>query len=397
MNIDTISIIVFYSVLLLLFIKYKKKFTMQGIIALYKTKLGLKLMGRIARLSPRLLNILATTGVIAGFIGMIFGFVFLIKETLKFLVIPETITPLIPLLPGITIPGVPTLTFWHWIIAIFIAAVLHEFSHGLIARLHNIPIKSSGFAFLGPILAAFVEPDETIMNRKKPMQQLGVLAAGPFSNILTGIVFFLIFNFLTAPLFMESFAPNGITVNTLIEDSPAYKANLEVPFKLLKLNDQETISATQFVNTTKNINPGDVVKLETDKGSFELTATQHPENKSLGFVGISGFEQELIPAGKAEGRPWLLGIFSWINLLAMWLFVINIGIAIFNLLPFVPADGGKMSLIALQGIFPTKGKTIWRVIQITTISLIVINLLPWVFKLLAWIFNMFVFVITLGL
>ncbi len=397
MNIDTLSIIAFYSALLFLFVKYKSKFTIQGIIALYKTRLGLRMMNRLARMNHTLLQAFATSGIIVGFLGMAAGFIFLLKETLKFLTVPETVTPLVPLLPGISIPGVPVLSFWHWIIAIFISAVVHEFSHGVIARFHNIPIKSSGFAFLGPILAAFVEPDDTIMNHKQPKQQLGVLAAGPFSNILLGIAFFLIFNFITAPFFLDSFTGSGITVSTLIDDSPAYEANITVPFTLLKINDQETLNALQFVNATQDIHPGNIVKLETDKGIFELAVAENPGNKSQGFIGLSGFTQELAPAGKAEGKPWLLGIITWANLLVMWLFVINIGIAIFNLLPFSPADGGKMALIALQSVFPTRGKQLWRILQITTISLIVINLLPWVLKLLEWVFKMFVFVISLGL
>ena len=69
---------------------------------------------------------------------------------------------------GLVLPfkakGVFYVPFFYWIISIFVIAVVHEFSHGLIARANNIKVKSSGFAFLAllvPIIpAAFVEPDE---------------------------------------------------------------------------------------------------------------------------------------------------------------------------------------------------------------------------------------------
>lgn len=396
MNIDLITLLIFYSVLFLLFLKYKKKFVIQGVIVLYKTKIGLQSMERLSKLNPKLLRFISATGVIVGFLGMLFGFVFLVKETLRFLVVPQAVTPLIPLLPGITIPGIPTLSFWHWIIALFIGATVHEFSHGILARFYNVPIKSSGFAFLGPIISAFVEPDDTAMKEKKPMKQIGIYAAGPFANIAFGALFFLAFNFITAPLFIESFAPAGITVNSVVEGYPAHQENITVPFTLLELNGKNTTTALQFINATEGIKPGDTVTLKTAEKTYELVAAEHPENSSIGYLGFAGLKQELTPAGMAEGKPRLLAILSWVNLLMMWLFVINIGVAIFNLLPFIPADGGKMLLLAMTSIFPKRGRQVWMLINVAVISLIVINLLPWVFKLLAWLFRIFVMIVSFG-
>jgi len=48
--------------------------------------------------------------------------------------------------------GTIAVPFFYWIISIFIIAVVHEFSHGIVARAHNIKIKSSGFAFLSIII-----------------------------------------------------------------------------------------------------------------------------------------------------------------------------------------------------------------------------------------------------
>ena len=395
MNFDLISILVFYSVILLFFLKYKKRFVIQGIIVLYKTKLGLKMMDRLAKLNPKLIRLFANAGIVVGFLGMAFGFVFLIKETAKYLIVPDTIAPLIPLLPGISIPGIPALSFWHWIIGIFIAAIVHESSHGIIARFHNVPIKSSGIAFLGPVMAAFVEPDETEMNKKKAMHQIGILAAGPFSNILLGIVFFILFAFVTGPIWANSITPGGIIAGEIINASPSAEAGLETPFTITEINGQETLNAAQFVNASMSISPGDKVTLITDKGEKILTASKNPENESRGYLGLAGLEQKFSPAGIAEGKPWRLSTLKWLHLLVMWMFVINIGIAVFNLLPFAIVDGGRMSLVALQAAFPKKGKNIWLALNVITISLIVINVLPWIFKLLAWTFQMFITVITL--
>ncbi len=200
MNYDLISLLAFYGLVLFLFLKYRERFEVQGkIMALYRTKLGLKTMDRLPKLAPRLFNVLGYIAIFAGFAGMLFIFFYLIKETLAFLLregfgfmVSKAATPLAPVLPGVSIPGAPKLSFWHWIISIFLVALVHEFSHGIFARLYKIPIKSSGFAILGPILGAFVEPEEKKLMKIKPHKQIAVFAAGPFSNFVFGALFLLL-------------------------------------------------------------------------------------------------------------------------------------------------------------------------------------------------------------
>ena len=107
--------------------------------------------------------------------------------------------PIAPLFPGVKMPCLPMLSFLHWIIVIFILASVHEFNHGLISRVYNIKVKSSGFAvfsFLLPIIpAAFVEPDENQLKKSRNKIQLGVLAAGSYANFITGGIFLLLFLF----------------------------------------------------------------------------------------------------------------------------------------------------------------------------------------------------------
>src|SRR3989344_6122478 len=189
MNLDLIFAIIFYGIIYILFLKFRNKFEIQNkIFVLYKTKLGLKSMDSLAKKYPRILNFLGYISILVGFVGIIFIFYILIDGTLKLIITPASQPVLSPVLPGVQIPGLPNLSFWHWIISILIVATVHEFCHGVYSRLSGVKIKSSGFAFLGPILAAFVEPDEKQMNKKSTKQQLAILSAGPFSNIVVGFV-----------------------------------------------------------------------------------------------------------------------------------------------------------------------------------------------------------------
>ena len=62
------------------------------------------------------------------------------------------------LIPGIN-PYLPIIYGW---IAIFIGIVIHELSHGVIARAVDIPVRSSGvMLFLFLPIGAFVEVDDT--------------------------------------------------------------------------------------------------------------------------------------------------------------------------------------------------------------------------------------------
>ena len=144
---------------------------------------------------------------------MIFIFYYLIVATYKLIFVPNAIPALAPVLPGIKVlPGLPILGFWHWIITILIVAGIHEFSHGIYARYHKIKIKSSGFAFLGPILAAFVEPDEKQLKKKSKKAQLEVFSAGPFSNIITGFLLLLFIPLIFTPIGNAIAQPDGLII-----------------------------------------------------------------------------------------------------------------------------------------------------------------------------------------
>ena len=72
MNFDLIFAIVFYALLFIFYLRHKEKFQVQGkIFALYRTKLGINLMDKLAKKYPKILNFLANISIGIGFIGMI--------------------------------------------------------------------------------------------------------------------------------------------------------------------------------------------------------------------------------------------------------------------------------------------------------------------------------------
>ncbi|MCX8195221.1 MAG: site-2 protease family protein [Candidatus Micrarchaeota archaeon] len=105
----------------------------------------------------------------------------------------------VPLIPGINLDLVLGVS------ALAVVLAAHEASHGILARLYRIPVKSSGLAFFGFIpIGAFVDIDEKKLFSENKIRQNSVLVAGTAANFATAIVFFfalLLFSFffLAAP------------------------------------------------------------------------------------------------------------------------------------------------------------------------------------------------------
>ena len=431
-NLDLIFALIFYGLILIIFFKTRKRWDVHGILALFKTKIGISLMNKLAKkdTKPVILfgtfisivsiiiifigisfsktyligiggifltigllmaipiKILGHIGVATGFIGMAFIFFILIKSSFTLFLVEGAPPSVAPVLPGVKIPGLPTLSFWHWIISIFLLAIVHEFSHGILARAYDLKVKSSGFGFLGPILLAFVEPDEKQVAKSSKKAQLGLFAAGPFANFIFALLILLVSLFILAPLSSSVFEYDGIAISGFIPDYPAEKSGLKTPFVINSVNGIRTLSLPEFLNVTQNIKPNQEIMLNTDQGTVTITTTSDPNNSSRGFIGIQGITQKT--KTKENISNFVGSFFTWISLLFMWLFFINVGVGLFNLLPLGPIDGGRMFYVASLKIFKNekKAKKIWMFTMYLVLFLIIINFIPWLTKLITFIINL---------
>ena len=94
-----------------------------------------------------------------------------------------------PLIPGIT-PGLPLL---EGVLALAMLMVVHEMSHGFLARVHRIKLENAGVVFYGILpFGAFVEPDEKELDHVPIEHSNQVLVAGSAANMLTAILAFLV-------------------------------------------------------------------------------------------------------------------------------------------------------------------------------------------------------------
>ncbi|MDO8660962.1 MAG: site-2 protease family protein, partial [Candidatus Woesearchaeota archaeon] len=258
---QSVSALIFIIVLSALLLRARKQITVQGLFPLfyfvmYKTKLGLSTMDSWAKRFPKTIRVFAMTGIGVGFLGMIFIVFEIVKNAIALITTPSAVAGVQLVLP-IQAKGVFFVPFLYWIISIFVIAVMHEFSHGVVARLFKIPVKSSGFAFLGilaPIVpAAFVEPDEKVLAKKPLKEKLGVFAAGPFANILFAFALLLVLWLVVNPATNSMILPSQPIIELITPDSPLDKVGISSGEQILSIDGSSTssIQALALVLKTK--------------------------------------------------------------------------------------------------------------------------------------------------
>ncbi|MDP1695586.1 MAG: site-2 protease family protein [archaeon] len=216
---DLIFLAAFILTLVIFLYSNKKRIQRQGLLYLYRTNIGVKIIDKTAKKYPGLLGFLQYVSVTCGYIlmGAIiwvlakFTYFYLQSPTLAKELKAPILLPLVPYVDRLFGNNIlPPFYFTYWILIIAIIAIPHEFAHGIFARLNKIKVRSTGFGFLGPFLAAFVEPDDKQMEKLKKFPQLSILSAGTFANIIFGILSAL----LLWGFFAAAFTPAGVLFNS---------------------------------------------------------------------------------------------------------------------------------------------------------------------------------------
>ena len=382
-------VLLFYGAILLLLFIFRKKFVMQSkIVAMYKTRIGLSLMDRIAAKHGPLVRLVAYIGIGVGFVGMIVIFYTLVNNLFTLLTVPKAQSAVSVIIPGVSLPGspivIPLIAGW---IALFFVIVVHEFSHGVVARAHKIPIKSSGIFFLGPLMGAFVEPEEKKLQGAQDTTQYAVYAAGPFSNILLALIALGLIFFIVTPLISAITTSSGVTVVGLSEGFPAQKAGLVNGMEISAINEKNITTYEQFQEALSCVKPNQTISLIANHSVFTLRTAMNPENSEKGYLGIltSSVSAKKIthetPFIKAVYNL-LMGVYDFLFIL----FILSFGIGLANLLPLGPVDGGRMCLEALTQLKgKEKGMLRWKQITIITFFILLINIF---WPLIAWFGNL---------
>ncbi|MBI2139858.1 site-2 protease family protein [Candidatus Woesearchaeota archaeon] len=350
--------------------------------AMYRTSAGLHAMDVLAKRLRRVLQPLSYIVIFLGFAGMALITYMMTVSFFKIFFRPEEAVGVGLVLP-IEAKGVFYVPFFYWIISIFIIAAVHEFSHGVFARLWNLKVKSSGLAFLGVIVplvpAAFVEPDERQIRKSPAKEQLSVYAAGPFANILLAFLVIGVASLLIGPGMEKIFEPDGVTVKGFSGNNsfPAERAGIRAGELVQRINNSPILFIEDFKKALDGKKPGEKISLRTNTSSYTIALSANPEDAGKGYLGIYVEQHTRVKPGFAEKYGvWVSSLFLWFAGLLMWLYILNLGIGLFNLVPLGPLDGGRMFFVALQHFFgDKKAKTIARKVSAALLLMLVVTLI----------------------
>ncbi len=381
-------ILLFYLlVVLFIALKWKKIERQAKIIFLYRTKWGLKLMDSVARKFREWIVLFGYVGMGAGFVGLVLISYILINNLITLITQPDVASGVSLVLPGIHVPGLGVLPFWYWIIAIFSIALVHEFSHGIVARAHKIEVKNTGLVFLGPILGAFVEPDEKKLRSEKDIVQYSVLAAGSFSNVVLAIVAVILLNLAFMPLQQNMEEPIGFTFAQYTnENMPIAKAGIIPGTVITGINKQKVTDFQQFSDELAYHRSGEQITVSTKDKEYKITLAENPDNPKKALLGIQNINNEFEPKEQYRQGFWkvIYLVLTWVTGFLRWLFLLSLGIGLFNLLPLPIVDGGRMAQVFLHKLKGAeKGEWVYRKVSLFFLLILLLNLFyPLLSKLL---------------
>lgn len=348
----------------------RKNVKATGLVLMRRTQRGKVWLDKTTNRAPQLWGLLTVIGVVVAIPAMIFISYFLLSNTIQ-LASGHVVGAVKLVLPWSGFedkPGVLLVPWYFWIIGIATVVVPHELFHGIACRLGKIRIKSLGWMLLAIIPGAFVDPDVNQLKKAPRFAKLRVFAAGSFANFTIGFLCML----LGVAMLGALFHPVGILPAGLIADTPAAAANLSGT--LLAIDNFTINSQEDLIAALQQVPVGSQVIVRTSSGNYTVTTAQHPElNQSyLGLAGPYQLDYKLKAGVAASGFGDVAQFF--VDLFA-WLWMINLGIGMFNLLPIKPLDGGLI-FEEIAGKFLRKNATRFVTIGISVlmIAIVVFNI-----------------------
>ncbi|MEM4243090.1 MAG: site-2 protease family protein, partial [Candidatus Woesearchaeota archaeon] len=77
-----------------------------------------------------------------------------------------------------------------------------------------------------------------------------------------------------------------------------------------------------------------------------------------------------------QHTDWASAIFKWLLGLVFWLFALNLGVGLFNLVPLGPIDGGRMLHTTLSHfVHHRHAKRIWHSVSAVMLAIIAVTVI----------------------
>ena len=313
------------------------------------------------------------------------------------------------------------------IIAIIIAVFIHEGGHGIVARVYNIKVESTGILlFLGIPVGAFVNIEQEELAKASLKQRSAILTAGPLNNMVLATISLIAIYFVISTLTSLSTSSEpqpgvevtgvnggslagtiGLSKGSIIKTIAGQNVHgLEDLSALLRSNLGHNIKITWQDKTGEKITRSVILpaSIEANRGILGILIKDVSPDPSIILKRYkSAFSSNplvwLLPptvnngtavpysdsmASKYESNV-LGSSFPIVANTLFWLWLINFNLAIFNALPIIiPLDGSQWYNSLIENKTKSKTNRVKNASQLLSIVMTTIVLmqfvLPWVIK-----------------
>jgi membrane-associated protease RseP (regulator of RpoE activity) len=271
----------------------------------------------------------------------------------------------------------------YGLIALIITLVIHEAGHGIVARVHNIRVESTGILlFLGIPVGAFVNIEQELLVKASMKQKSAILTAGALNNMILAAISLITLYFVIStltPIATSGESKTGVVVMSVNDGSLASKIGLSKESIIQTIAGQKVHGVDDLGNILRS-NLGHNIQITwQDKTGQKIirSISLPPFASNRGILGIAitdltpnpslvlqrykswftsnpiallapptlGQGMLLVPysdlmAPKYESN--ILGSsFPIIANILFWIWFINFNVGIFNALPITFLDGGS--------------------------------------------------------
>ena len=279
---------------------------------------------------------------------------------------------------NLLIPGLnPLLPWTYGWIALVVTIVIHEAGHGIVARVYNAKVESTGLVlFLIFPIGAFVNIQREELEKTPLRRKCSILTAGPLNNMILAVASLIALYFVVSSLspLPGSDENSSVMVGEVRSGSLAEELGITQGSTIQSIDGKEIISLSDVGQVLRSSEGETINVIWTNAEGNVFNKSGQNVNGLLGvtingtispsdaldsykgaFHDPRGYIRLLIPP-TLEGIPVpysdsmapkyesdLFGpYFPVVSNLLFWIWFINFNVGLFNALPIGPFDGGQL-------------------------------------------------------
>ena len=329
---------------------------------------------------------------------------------------------------NLLIPGLnPYLPWTYGWIALVVTIIIHEAGHGIVARVYNVKVDSTGLLLiLGFPIGAFVNIAQDELSRTPLKQKSAILTAGPLNNMIIALVCLFALYFIASsltPIPTHNIPQYGVVVIGVGDHSLAGSIGLSKGAIVETVAGQKVHNTDELTKILKS-NLGNTVRImwQDENGHQIIRSVTLPESVQAnhGVLGVTitngipdpvqvlnkykdaftfhsnpiillfppTIVQEAVPYSDLMAPKYhsnTLGpAFPAVANMIFWLMFFNFNVGIFNALPIGPLDGGQFYNSLIERKVNSKKKKLKNASLVVTLVMTAVVIMsvfvPWLMR-----------------